>query len=494
MVVRPRALWPQVFVALIIAVAATIAAAHVYLGQFQARRREMRDFPAGTPLADQYAELPETAKPAPPPVILRARLNRTLTVEQYFITAGLNFHEARQWAVRFRELSGTNLLRKGHWFSVYKDPDNGDLRAIKYDLDDHVEIFERTLGDGVLRVHKRPINYITRSVAAAFEILGGFRRAASHHEVPAPIVSALEHTFSGPDDLNRMPHGAAVKIIYTEKVSEDGTHHIPGHIEAVEIESNGHKTMAFALEGRDGTVHLYDRQGRALGPQFLRYPVHFQYISSGFTYRRWHPILHCYRPHVGVDFAASRGTPVKSIADGRIVTAGWCGELGNCVRIQHRGDLVSIYGHLSRLSPDARAGRYVGMGEVIGYVGSTGLSTGPHLHFGLEKDGRYVNPLTQVFSVDHEVSPRMRTMFDRVKRRYETALAKLPDFTSQPGNQEEHTVRSAEGSNAGSYLVGLEESHGGRRYSHVHRAYRHRRYREHVIHTVENHVGIRRTM
>jgi murein DD-endopeptidase MepM/ murein hydrolase activator NlpD len=309
--------------------------------------------------------------------------------------------------------------------------------------------------------------------------------------VPAPIVGTLERAFSGRDDLSQLPRGSAVKIIYTEKVSDDGAHHIPGHVQAAEIESAGHKTMAFALDGRHGAIHLYDREGDALGPQYLRYPLHFQYISSGFSYHRWHPILHCYRPHVGVDFAARRGTPVKSIGDGRIVTAGWCGELGNCVRIQHRGNLVSIYGHLSRLNSDARVGRYVSMGEVIGYVGSTGLSTGPHLHFGLEKRGRYVNPLTQALGVHHEVSPRMKTVFDRVKHRYEIALAKLPDL-AQFSREDQSTVSPSATSRDDSYRVSLGERHRQHRYHRTHHHYR--RHRARIIHTVENHIGTGRAM
>lgn len=485
----------RAFAAIVVALTATVTAMHIYFGQPQTPDRSIRNLCAGTPLADPYAELPDSVKPAPAPVILRARLTRTMSIERYLITAGLSFHEAHQWAKRFREMSGTYLLRKGHWFSVYKDPRNGDLRGIKYDLDDHVEVLERSLGAGVLRAHRKPIDYLTHTVKVAFQVLGNFRRAASHHDVPEPIVGTVERAFSGRDNLDRMPRGSAVKIIYTEKISNDGIYRIPGHIEAAEIESGGRKAMAFALDGRDGAVHLYDRRGQALGPQFLRYPLHFRYISSGFSYHRWHPILHCYRPHVGVDFAASVGTPVKAIADGRIISAGWCGELGNCVRIQHRGDLVSIYGHLSRLNPDARVGRYVSMGEVIGYVGSTGLSTGPHLHFGLEKEGHYVNPLTQALGVSHEVPPRMRAFFDRVKHRYEIALAELPNLGYRSSKaQKREVVRVSVKSRSRRYRVSLRERHRWRRYRRIRHYHHYRHHRGRVIHTVENHIGTGRTL
>jgi murein DD-endopeptidase MepM/ murein hydrolase activator NlpD len=500
MSVRGNGLWPRAFASIFVALAATVTAVHIYFGQPQAPGHSIAKLCAGTPLSDPYEELPETVKPAPAPVVIRVRLDRTMSIERYLITAGLSFHEAHQWAKRFREESGTSLLRKGHWFSVYKDPQNGDLWGIKYDLDDHVEILERSLGAGVLRVHRKPIDYLTRTVKIAFQVLGDFRQAASRHDVPAPIVGTLERAFSGRSNLDRMPRGSAVKIIYTEKVSSDGLHRVPGNIEAAEIESNGRKAMAFALYGRNGAVHLYDSRGQALGPQFLRYPLHFQFISSGFSYHRWHPILHCYRPHVGVDFAASRGTPVKAIADGRIITAGWCGELGNCVRIQHRGNLVSIYGHLSRLNPDARVGRYVSIGQVIGYVGSTGLSTGPHLHFGLEKEGHYVNPLTQALGVSNELPSRMRAAFDRIKRRYELALAELPDpahGSGKPLEKHEAAVRVAGKSRLRTYRVSLRGRRRLHRYSRIHRYHHYHHYRHHrvrVIHTVENRIGAGRKL
>ena len=128
--------------------------------------------------------------------------------------------------------------------------------------------------------------------------------------------------------------------------------------------------------------------------------------------------------------AALYGTPVKAIADGRVETSGWCGELGNCIRIDHDNATVSIYGHLSKIGPNATPGSYIRMGEVIGQVGSTGLSTGPHLHFAIEKRGLNVDPLTQTLGVHHQISPRMQAVFENLKTRYQTALAKLPNLGS----------------------------------------------------------------
>jgi murein DD-endopeptidase MepM/ murein hydrolase activator NlpD len=154
--------------------------------------------------------------------------------------------------------------------------------------------------------------------------------------------------------------------------------------------------------------------------------LNFEYISSGFSLYRYHPILHEYRPHAGVDLVARYGTPVRAIADGKVETAGWCGELGHCVRILHYDGLVSIYGHLSQIQQELHEGADVRVGQVIGQVGSSGLSTGPHLHYGLEKDGRYIDPLTATIGANHQVSPRMRALFERFKSEYLAVFSRIP--------------------------------------------------------------------
>ncbi|MGD0074603.1 MAG: M23 family metallopeptidase, partial [Candidatus Binataceae bacterium] len=173
-------------------------------------------------------------------------------------------------------------------------------------------------------------------------------------------------------------------------------------------------------------THLYDENGKPLGQRTLRYPVAFQYVSSGFSRARYHPILHYYRQHAGVDLVARYGTPVKAVADGKVEFANWGGELGRCIRLEHDHGLVSIYGHLSGISRAVTEGAYVRVGQVIGFVGTSGLSTGPHLHFGLMKDGIYVNPLTaRIDSVGGEIAPRMQRVFAGFRDEYQAILTQL---------------------------------------------------------------------
>lgn len=141
----------------------------------------------------------------------------------------------------------------------------------------------------------------------------------------------------------------------------------------------------------------YNEQGLALRKPFLKAPLRFDRISSRFSYARRHPILGGIKPHYGVDYAAPEGAPVWAVADGKVVFAGWSGGYGRLVILQHRNGYQTYYGHLSRFGPGIRKGKRVSQKEIIGYVGSTGLATGPHLDYRLSKDGKFLNPLKAVF-------------------------------------------------------------------------------------------------
>jgi hypothetical protein len=135
----------------------------------------------------------------------------------------------------------------------------------------------------------------------------------------------------------------------------------------------------------------FDQEGMSLRGQFLRAPLAYRRISSRFSRSRFHPILRIWRPHHGIDYSAARGTPVVSIGDGVVIAKGWEGGLGHSIRVRHAGSYVSIYGHLSGFAKGLHTGKPIKQGQLVGFVGSTGLSTGPHLHFGVEQAGRLIN-------------------------------------------------------------------------------------------------------
>jgi murein DD-endopeptidase MepM/ murein hydrolase activator NlpD len=372
----------------------------------------------------------ENADPAPAPIIIETELDHTARVRTLLRTAGLEPAQADRWAALFKDKAGTTVLERGHELVLYRDPESGDLRGLRYDLDPRTSVVERAIGYGLVMASRQPITYVIRRVSLASAVTDSFIRSAHRHGLPDGVIEALEDAFASRRDIKTLRPGSALKVIYEEPVSRDGTHKLHDRLEAAQLDVGTTRLTAFSFRDPHGGAHLYDAAGRALGQQFLRFPVNFSYISSGFSFRRYHPILHIYRPHLGVDFAAKYGTPVKAVADGRVESDGWCGELGRCIRLNHGHGLVSVYGHLSRISEALSRGGYVHMGEVIGWVGSSGLATGPHLHFGLEREGHFVDPLRQKFAISHRISPRMRPLFTEVEARDLVALGKLPNVAT----------------------------------------------------------------
>jgi len=373
----------------------------------------------------------ESVEPAPPAVRISTILDRTAPATRYLEDAGLSAEEAARWAAVFARDVHSSAMVAGHSLTLYKDPNSGGLRGFRYDVDYRRAVIELGLGGGLVRIWRKPIQYEMRPVLVAFPVHGNFRSAAAKHGIPKQIVSACEKAFDSRQPLNHLNPGTTVKLIYQERVARDGSWRLPNGLEAAQLVLDSGRTFdAFAFSDGHSNAHLYDAEGHALDARTMRFPVKFNYISSGFTMSRYHPLLHIYRPHLGIDLATRYGEPVKAVADGRVKTAGWCGELGRCIRIAHPGDITTIYGHLSQIAAKVQPGKPVQAGQVIGKVGTSGLSTGPHLHFAVENGNHFVNPLKEHLGENHPISPRMRALFDDVKGRYETALNNLRGFGS----------------------------------------------------------------
>jgi murein DD-endopeptidase MepM/ murein hydrolase activator NlpD len=196
-----------------------------------------------------------------------------------------------------------------------------------------------------------------------------------------------------------------------------------GHILVAQYVSDATVLTGVGFE-RAGRWGFYDREGRSLQKTFLKSPLEFTRITSGFTYARPHPILGGVRPHLAIDYAAPAGTPVRAVADGEVVSAGWNGGNGISVLLRHPAGYATMYNHLSRVAAGVRAGAHVVQRAVIGYVGSTGLSTGPHLDYRVAKHGRFVNPLSEPFLPGEPIGATERAEYLVRAREF---LARLED-------------------------------------------------------------------
>lgn len=191
-------------------------------------------------------------------------------------------------------------------------------------------------------------------------------------------------------DLRR---GDSFVVLYEEKYWQ-GQKVADGNILAAEFINQGRAFRAIGFRGDAGQMQYYSPDGFSLKREFLRTPVKFSRVSSLFSNSRYHPILKTWRAHHGVDYDAPIGTPVRATASGHIMAVGWNGGYGNMVSIRHAGPYSTLYAHLARHRPGLRAGQTVEQGEIIGYVGRTGLATAPHLHYEIQVNGVHRDPLT----------------------------------------------------------------------------------------------------
>jgi len=197
-----------------------------------------------------------------------------------------------------------------------------------------------------------------------------------------------------------------------ERISQDGAYVKDGEILAARFVNQGHEYLAVRYQSPGGSVGYYSPDGHSMQKAFLRAPLEFQRISSGFSLARLHPILNTIRAHQGTDYAAPMGTPVYAAGSGRLVFRGVRGGYGNAIEIDHGNGIQTVYGHLSRFAP-LKPGARVQQGETIGYVGMTGLATGPHLHFEFHVNGRFVDPQKVKLPDAGPIDPGLRADFER---------------------------------------------------------------------------------
>jgi len=260
----------------------------------------------------------------------------------------------------------------------------------------------------------KPVDTIARQAEAVIE--SSLWNAMVDKDLPIDLALELSEIYAWTIDFFGLQKGDSIRVYYDEYFVEDECIGI-GRIYAANFYHGGKWQEAFYFNRS-----YYDGEGKSLKKAFLKAPLNFKRISSKFTYARKHPIFKTVRPHTGVDYAAPVGTPVVSIGDGVVVEKGYKGGGGNTVKIRHNSTYTSAYLHLSKYGKDIAVGKHVSQGQVIGYVGSTGNSTGPHLDFRIWKGGSPVDPLKLVSPPVEPVPSSMRAEFDSIVTVYRAKL------------------------------------------------------------------------
>ena len=288
-------------------------------------------------------------------------------------------------------------LRRCHPGDVYTAffDSTGAIDRFEY-LPDKERIFvvEKQKGELTVRHEKAALDEITRGItgtisSSLYEAM--VSKLGERPELPIMFADIFGWQM---DFLVDPREGDRFTILFEER-RKGNTFIRYGRILTAEYHSRRYTLTGVFYEDPGGHRDYYDLEGNSLRRMFLKSPLNYRRISSRYTHRRFHPILKRYLPHLGVDYAAPAGTPVQSTADGTVIHKGWKGPNGNLVMIRHGRGYITTYGHLSGYAKGTKSGVRVNQGQVIGYVGSTGRSTGPHLDYRVKKSGRYVDPLKE---------------------------------------------------------------------------------------------------
>jgi murein DD-endopeptidase MepM/ murein hydrolase activator NlpD len=321
------------------------------------------------------------------------RIQRTDTVSSLIGRLGITDREASDF-IRTNSAAQavSRQLRPGKLVSA-KTGENGELRALYFPLNGKDALLTIERQGGHLVANEQMLKLEQQTVVKSGEIRSSLFGATDAAGIPDAIATQLAEIFGGEMDFHRdLRKGDRFSLVY-EMLYHNGQAIRSGRILSAEFINNQKTYHAYWFEAEEGKGGYYTSDGKSLRKAFLRSPLEFSRITSGFTNARFHPVLQTWRAHKGVDYGAPTGTRVRSVADGVVEIAGRQGGYGNLVVLKHQGTYSTAYGHLNSFAPGIRKGTRISQGDTIGYVGQTGLASGPHLHYEFRVNSQQVNPL-----------------------------------------------------------------------------------------------------
>ncbi|HEX3071002.1 MAG TPA: peptidoglycan DD-metalloendopeptidase family protein [Thermoanaerobaculia bacterium] len=312
------------------------------------------------------------------------------TLDSILLAGGLGRSDAATLNSEFGKTIDLRRLRPGHLLRFHYDS-RGVVDSVEMKVTGWGEIDAiRNASGFTITPREAQQREVETTVSAAIDS-SLYEAVRSAGEGPG-LVSELVDVFQWDIDFFALQKGDSFSLVVKKRFA--GSDLVGyGPIVAARFSYEGRTYEAFRCQTPDGRAGYYARNGSPLRKQFLRAPLQFSRITSGFSKSRYHPLLHIFRPHHGVDYGAPVGTPVMTTADGVVMAATYNHGEGNYVRIRHSARIETSYLHLSRFAKGIKPGRSVNQGEVIGYVGATGLATGPHLDYRVSDNGEWLNPL-----------------------------------------------------------------------------------------------------
>jgi murein DD-endopeptidase MepM/ murein hydrolase activator NlpD len=403
-----------------------------------------------------FVPVPSRGKPAPaPPPLLPAAhanpakvshadtLRRGETISELLERMRISQEEARTILRDLLEQQDPRALRAGVVVEYTTGFQDGRVRGMEMGLDpDHVLRVQRDGTELVTRVEEVLVRLDTVVLAGRVEgslyqtLMRDPVENVSRGERERIVDRIADRIFAWKIDFSRdLQPGDEYGIVYERLARPDGTAR-DSRLLGVRFNLSGTEHEAYLFRTADGSTDYYDGDGESLRRAFLRAPLEFRRISSSYSNARFHPILGRWRAHRGIDYAASAGTPIRAVGDGVVARASLAGGYGKVVEIRHKRGYTSRYAHMRGFSKGIRPGVRVKQGEVIGYVGSTGLATGPHLHYEFHMGGRPVNPASIKYLTGDPIPSRQLAHFRGIVRRQVAMMRKRGEVQLASRNEQ----------------------------------------------------------
>lgn len=310
-------------------------------------------------------------------------------------------------------------FRAGQPYAVICDVQNGRVKRFEYEIDNRRRLVVEGGERPVARVEA--IDYDTRLALVEGRIEDNLFQAVADMGESPQLALLLAKLFGWEINFIRdLQEGDSFSIL-VEKLYRDGTYRGYGRTLGATFTNKGKTYEAFLFKNARGVDQYYNAAGENLKKTLLQAPLSFTRVTSRFSHNRKHPILGVTRPHLGVDYGAPTGTPVKAVGDGVVTLRGWVGGYGNQVKLRHEAGLESMYSHLSGFARGLKEGTRVRQGQVIAFVGSTGRSTGPHLDFRLRQNGKFIDPTKAI-------NPRSQPVGKAAMKAFRTRMALVRDY------------------------------------------------------------------
>lgn len=355
---------------------------------------------------------PTPAQPAPEaaqPNHREVTVARGDTLSTLFAKVGLPANAVHEVLASNKQAKQFSQLKHGQVLQIELGTD-GQLASLHSKVSDleTIRLTKSANGYAFNREVTKPVvrsAYIHGTIKSSLS--ASAQRAGLSHNMTMDMANIFGYDIDFAQDIRQ---GDEFDVIYEQKVI-DGKVVGNGNILSARFTNRGKSYSAVRYTNKQGTTSYYTADGNSMRKAFIRTPVDFARISSRFSAGRKHPILNKIRAHKGVDYAAPRGTPIKAAGDGKVLLAGRRGGYGNTVIIQHGNTYQTLYGHMQGFAKGVKTGGTVKQGQVIGYIGTTGLSTGPHLHYEFQVNGVHVDPLGQKLPMADPIAKAERQRF-----------------------------------------------------------------------------------